>query len=266
MDWCAERDSNPLFTNLTSVLDYLTHLFTSGYATASLNTLRSMLSMTLDPINGHNIGEHPLVIQLLKGCYNLNPPKPRYEFFWDPDLVLNYFISLGANSNLGFYTLSKKLAILLALSTISRTSEICSISLPSISFSDKAVKFSFSRLKKAQTSGPLKTCVFSRLKGLCCPVECLETYLTTAKHFRLPNNSSLFLSIKRPHRPIRSSTLGHWLKSCLEDAGLTKNSYSTHSTRGAAASKAILKGVPIEFYSRLTGPLNLLLRSFTIVI
>ena len=98
MDWCTERDSNPLSPNLTSVMNYLTSLFNSGYATASLNTHRSMLSMTLDPIDGHNIGEHPLVIQLLKGCYNLNPPKPRYESFGDPDLVLSYFNSLGDNS------------------------------------------------------------------------------------------------------------------------------------------------------------------------
>ena len=247
MDWCTERDSNPLSPNLTSVMNYLTSLFNSGYATASLNTHRSMLSMTLDPIDGHNIGEHPLVIQLLKGCYNLNPPKPRYESFWDPDLVLSYFNSLGDNSSLGLYALSKKLAMLLALSTISRVSEICSISFPSISFSDMAVKFSFSRLKKAQTSGPLKSCVLPRLKGLCCPVECLESYLNATKQFRVSNNnSSLFLSIKRPHRPIRPSTLGHWLKSCLQDAGLHKDSFSAHSTRGAAASKAILKGVQIE--------------------
>ena len=177
----------------------------SDYSSVSTSELRrralrgSSINLNgLDPIDGHNICEHPLVVQLLKGCYNLNPLKPRYESFKDPDLVLNYFNSLGANSNLGLYALSKKLAMLLALPTISRVSEICSISLPSISFWDEAAKFSFSRLKKAQTSGPLKTCILPRLKSLCCPVECLETYLNTTKQFRVSNNSSLFLSIKRP--------------------------------------------------------------------
>ena len=35
-----------------------------------------MLSMTLDPVDGRNIGEHPMVIQLMRGCYNGNPHAP----------------------------------------------------------------------------------------------------------------------------------------------------------------------------------------------
>jgi hypothetical protein len=38
-----------------------------------------MLSSTLDPIDGYKIGEHPTVVQLLKGCFNRKPPKARYN-------------------------------------------------------------------------------------------------------------------------------------------------------------------------------------------
>ncbi len=88
-----------------------------------VNTHRSMLSMTVDPIEGHNVGEHPLVVLLLKGCYNLNP-KTRYDSFWDTDVVLNYFISFCPDGSLSIVSLSKKLAMLLALATLSRVSEL----------------------------------------------------------------------------------------------------------------------------------------------
>jgi hypothetical protein len=76
-----------------------------------------MLSSTLEAIDGHKIGEHPLVVQLLKGCFNIKPPQPRYNHFWDPEVIMNHFNSLGENKNLSLKTLSKKLAMLLALST-----------------------------------------------------------------------------------------------------------------------------------------------------
>jgi hypothetical protein len=109
-----------------------------------------MLSMTLDPIEGHKIGEHPLIVQLLKGCYNVKPPQPRYNSLWDPEVVISYFSSLGPNDGLSLTLLSRKLAMLLALATISRAAEICSILYMSIKFSRSAVSFSFSRLKKSQ--------------------------------------------------------------------------------------------------------------------
>jgi hypothetical protein len=65
-----------LLPSLPIVLDYLSHLFNIGFSTASLNTHRSMLSLTVDPIEGHNVVENPLVVQLLKGCYNFKLPKP----------------------------------------------------------------------------------------------------------------------------------------------------------------------------------------------
>lgn len=135
---------------------------------------------------------------------------------------------------------------MVALDTLSRVSELCSISYSLVSISETATKFSFSRLMKAQSSGPLKSCVLARLNGLCCPVGCLDSYISATREFRLLEDSTLFLSVKRPHRPISSSTLGHWLKSCLTDAGLSPDSFSAHSTRGAAASKAVPQGVPIE--------------------
>ena len=195
-----------------------------------------MLSMTLDPIEGHKIGEHPLIVQLLKGCCNVKPPQPRYNSLWDPEVVISYFSSLGPNDGLSLTLLSRKLAMLLELATISRVAEICSILYKSIKFSSSAVSFSFSRLKKSQHTGPLQSYVLQRFEGLNCPVACLEAYLSATKDFRTEDNGTLFLSVRRPHKTILSSTLGHWLKASLKDAGFDE--FSAHSVRDTAASSA----------------------------
>jgi site-specific recombinase XerD len=120
------------------------------------------------------------------------------------------------------------------------------ISFHSLKFSPKAASFSLTRPKKAQHSGPLKSFVLPRFKGKCCPVECLESYVAISGEWRDPDSSALFLSNRRPHKPVGSSTLGNWIKSCLSDAGLDPSSFSVHSTRGAAASKAVKQGIPVD--------------------
>ena len=46
-----------------------------------------MLSTTLDPVDGTNIGKHPLIIQLMKGLYNKNPPAAKYANLWDVNVT-----------------------------------------------------------------------------------------------------------------------------------------------------------------------------------
>ncbi len=82
-DWCAGRSHDPLSNDLASILDFLTALNTSGKSYNTVNIHRSMLSVTLEPIVSTPVGQHPLVIRLLKGCYNQNPPLPRYATLWD---------------------------------------------------------------------------------------------------------------------------------------------------------------------------------------
>jgi hypothetical protein len=248
IDGNNKRGSDTLLLSLNSILQYLTDLFNSGVSYSTVNIHRSMLSSTLEAIDGHEIGEHPLVVQLLKGCFNIKPPQPRYNHIWDPEVILKHFKSLGENQNLSLKTLSKKLAMLLALSTVSRVSEINSISFQLIKITPESAVFSLLSLRKAQKSGSLQSCTLPRFSGVCCPVDCLESYIRVSENLRSNQiSSSLFVSVRKPHKPIGSSTLGRWIKTCMTDAGLDPATFSAHSTRGAAASKAVKQGVPIEY-------------------
>ena len=136
--------------NLVNLLQYLANLHSNGYATRTVYVQRSMLSMTLDPLDGRNIGEHPMVIQLMKGCYNANPPRPRYDSTWDPAVVLDFLAILGNDRSFDLVQLSVKLVTLLALATLMRTAELASISSSSVSFTSTRVSFFFLDLEKSK--------------------------------------------------------------------------------------------------------------------
>jgi hypothetical protein len=90
VDWCLRRSENPLSPPLSSVLEFLASLNTEGKAYSTINVHRSMLSSTLPHIDNRPSGQHPLVESLMSGCYNINPPKPKYNSNWDPDLVVGF--------------------------------------------------------------------------------------------------------------------------------------------------------------------------------
>ena len=50
--------------------------------------------------------------------------------------------------------------------------------------------------------------------------------------------SPLFISVCKPHKPVKAATLGHWLNSMMKSAGIDTSAIITHSTRGAVTSKA----------------------------
>ncbi|EFX70844.1 hypothetical protein DAPPUDRAFT_256497 [Daphnia pulex] len=63
----------------------------------------------------------------MKGIFNSNPPKPKYSGTWDVDLVIHFFKSTPPNKELSLIQLSLKTAMLLALVTMFRVSELAAI-------------------------------------------------------------------------------------------------------------------------------------------
>ena len=95
-----------------------------------------MLSMTLDRIDHVEIGKHPDCKRLMRALWFKNPPKPKLDLVWDPQVVLDYMSVIGDNEDLYLLALSRKLAMSLALTNILRVSELTAINFNSIYFSD----------------------------------------------------------------------------------------------------------------------------------
>ena len=240
--WCLERHLDP---PLRDVLEFLCEQFRSGKQYRTINTIRSAISMTHSEIDGTRVGQHPLVSRFLKGVFNSRPPTPRYSATWDVDVVLTYLRGLPANPELSFQNLSHKLAMLMALSNADRCSDLVALDLRFKSEQGNGVKFVIPGLTKTRRTGPPVVAFYTAFPEdpQICPVETLKVYERRSKVFRSTADNALFLSVRKPHKPITAATIGHWLKKVMEASGIDTATFSAHSTRGASTSKAKSAGV-----------------------
>jgi len=81
--WCSNQQIDPIHCPLNYILDYLAHLYESGYAYRTINSYRSTISAYHVEIDNVKVGSHPKVCDLLSGVFNNRPPQPRYTFIWD---------------------------------------------------------------------------------------------------------------------------------------------------------------------------------------
>ena len=156
--WCGEWKINPFSC---SVKYFRLNFYEEGLQHRTINVICCAVSMTHDLVKGLLIGQHPMVSRLLKGVYNLRPPKPRYVSTWDVDSVLRHITAMGENDSLKLRDLSRKLALLMAMVEASRSSELQSLDLRYRVFSPDAVSFRLSSLTKKRVVGaPPKEVVF----------------------------------------------------------------------------------------------------------
>ena len=78
-NWCRGKHVPPFAADVSAILSFLADEFEEGKQYRSLNCYHSAISSTHLPIEGIPVGQHPLVIRLLKGAFNLRPPKPQYS-------------------------------------------------------------------------------------------------------------------------------------------------------------------------------------------
>ena len=245
--WCLTRNLHPISAPLSEILEFLLEEFNSGKQYRTLNTARSAISMTHSEVDGVRVGQHEIVSHFMKGLFNSRPPLPRYTSTWDVDIVLKYLSALPEDELLQLPILTHKLAMLLALTNANRSSELAALDLQYCSMQAEGVRFVIPGLTKTRRTGPPKEVFFTGFTAnrKICPVSTLISYRQRTKKLRTSGLTRLFISVRRPHRPVKPATIGHWLKKVMEKAGIDVSIFSAHSTRGAATSKAKAAGVSV---------------------
>jgi len=66
---------------IADVVNFLAELHTQSYQYRSLKSYRSAISLIHKKVNGHPIGQHPLVSRALKRAYHSRLPQPSYNTF-----------------------------------------------------------------------------------------------------------------------------------------------------------------------------------------
>jgi len=199
------------------------------------------------------IGEHPLVTRFLRGISKLRPPKPKYNFIWNPTDVLQYLGSLEPLSFLSFVDLTLKLVGLLALSTAHRCRTFSLIDVDQIFvFLDKIEIKIVEPIKttKPETKQPCLVLPFFHDRPNWCAARAFLSYMEFTKQWRTSGRNRLFLGWTAAHCPVTAQTIGRWIKIVLDRAGidlfLISSIFSAHSVRHSATSTALKRGISMD--------------------
>jgi len=245
--FCISKSVIPFVKDINLVLEYLTLLYNSNLGYSTINTNRSALSLIIGPIDGFNVGSHPLVVRLLKGVGRSRPPLPRYNSTWNVDSVLELFKKWPNNEALSIKCLTLKLVGLLALISAQRVQTLHAIELSHIKSSSESVEIFITRNLKTSKVGCKQPCIILKRYSenvKLCVVSTLNEYLIRTSSYR--KYDQLLLSLFSPFVGVSTQTISRWLSSLLEQAGVDTSIYTAHSFRHASTSKACKGGVPID--------------------
>ncbi|VDI21258.1 Hypothetical predicted protein [Mytilus galloprovincialis] len=186
----------------------------------------------------------------MAGVFNERAPLPRYTKTWDVDIVLKFISSMGSNKNLSLKELTLKLTMLLALTSASRSSDIQKLDMDYMNVRTNEIIFTMVKLTKTRKTGsqPYQITFLapSRRMTIFNVVQCILDYIDKTVSLRPNECNQLIISFIKPHKPVKSCTIAHWLKRMLESAGIDTDIFKPHSTRGASTSKANKFGVSIK--------------------
>ena len=163
--------------------------------------------------------------------------------------MLQFFLSWPKNSDLTPKELSLKLVTLLGLVATSRSSELHLLDLKFLSkfatYYSFGINGVFKTSKKGRAPKPMDFYSHPEETKLC-PFSVIDSYISMTEPWRgkNPRETKLFLSYVPPHKPIVKSTLAGWIKQTLGlTGGIDTSTFQAHSTRSAASSKALMKGL-----------------------
>ncbi len=136
----------------------------------------------------------------------------------------------------------------MALTCPERSSVMASLDTAYTRHYPEGVKFAHTIFRKRAHSGNLGESVYPKFTHeSLCPVTCLTTYLDRTKDWRQTTDKlRLFLSFKKPHKPVASSTLSRWIKEIIVKSGIKDGIFKGHSVRSASTSAAKASGLSID--------------------
>nr|CAI5855651.1 unnamed protein product [Callosobruchus analis] len=204
----------------------------------TFNSHRAALSLLL----GEDVGKDRTLSRFMKGISNMRPSLPRYNYTWDPQ-------------QLSLKELFGKLATLLALLTGNRIQTIALIRVSNINESKDGIQILITEKIKTSSRNRVQPCLqlpYYKNDARLCPVLNLKCYITMTQSLR-DGEDFVFISHQRPYRRVTKNSISRWIKDTLRKAGINTEIFKPHSTRHAATSAALKKGVQVETILKAAG-------------
>lgn len=253
--WSFCKGQNTFELSIPRVLKFLTERFQEGASYATLNSFRSALSLVIHP----SLGTDHQIKRFFKGIYKLRPCRPKFNDTWDPSIVLKYIQCWSPVEDLNLEKLTKKVVILLALTSAQRIQTLSVIRLDNIVISDSGAKIAIVDLLKTTSPGKAQTFIklpFFHSKPDICPVTTLQNYIDRTRELRnsdLGNAEKLIICFKKPHNYASTQTISRWIRQVLKDSGIDVKKFTPHSTRHASTSAASREGVTLDTIFKTAG-------------
>ena len=223
MLFCGERETDPFYPSIGVLLDFLLSEFRKGQGRSysSMNTIRSALS-AIASVQGQPAGQHLLVIRFLKGVFLERPSLSRCRATWDPDLIFRHLRELGSNTSLSTIQLSRKLVILMLLTSGQRGQTLHLLDIRNMCVSASRVTFKIGDLLKTSRPGDhLSEVHFDAYPpdSYICVYTAITAYLERTKSSR-GLVTRFFITTKPPIRLAYRGTLRRWTRDIMQAAGI----------------------------------------------
>ncbi len=234
--WCIHRHIVPFLCSVADVLCFLQELLDKGRAFSTVNVYLAAISACHVGVDRKTIGQHPLICRFMGGVRRLNRVSKPLIPPWDLSVVLNVLSQppFEPVDGIDLKLLSLLAALLLALSTAKRVSELHALSVNSpcmqfaMDYSRVTLKTNPAFVPKVSESAlacklvdllafhppPFSSSEDEWLHCLC-PVRALRMW--TERKFC---SNRLFVSWADSHKgkPISRHRLSHWIVEAIISA------------------------------------------------
>nr|CAI5835114.1 unnamed protein product [Callosobruchus analis]CAI5842549.1 unnamed protein product [Callosobruchus analis]CAI5860121.1 unnamed protein product [Callosobruchus analis]CAI5865232.1 unnamed protein product [Callosobruchus analis] len=196
--FCQEKRVSPFSCTVPDTLSFFQYLLgNTDHLYGSFNSHRSALSL----ISSSDLGTNPLIKRYMRGVFHRRPPKPKYDFTWDPEKVLK-FLDTPTSSITSLKQLSLKLVTLLALATGQRIQTLALVKCSNIFKNETGIKIFIQDRIKSSTPASCQPCLiipFFPQRPNLCVASILDKYLDMTKNFRSSDCDSFWLTYQKPH-------------------------------------------------------------------
>ena len=253
--FCVERGYDYRKPIVRDFALFISFLYRQGLSYSAINIARSAISFFAPQFEGHRLGSHPVICRILLGIRNLKPKISKYVAIWDVDMVLGFVFELWPLGGLPLPLLAKKLVILILLVTSGRIQCVLLLKLSNLVWVKQGLCIiTLDKKMKHIRGGELgfvELNAFSPEPRLCV-VKCLKQYIARTKDLRGKVDDLIITTVK-PYKAATHDTLARWVMDILRDSGVDVETFKSHSTRSATASKLLKLKVPVDQILRRAG-------------
>ncbi|XP_067247019.1 uncharacterized protein [Chanodichthys erythropterus] len=257
--WCGQRNMDPVQSPISFVLQFLQEKFSEGLTPSTLKVYIAAISAYHNPVGGSSVGRDPLVICFLRGALRLRPAVRTKTLTWDLAIVLQGLAEAPFEpiEEVSDTFLTLKTVFLSAISSLKRTGD-----LEAMSVAPSCLEFAPGMIKAFLHTRPGHITLEAfcpppfinpdqERRNLLCPVRALDAYVHRAALWR--KTDQLFVCYGSPRRggPASKQRMSKWVVEAISLAYKAVGhpcplAICAHSTRGMAASKALMSGVSLD--------------------